>query len=116
MPAGKAAAAAAKAAVKEVSKAATTKPTKVVALAKLQPVSSTLKNFLGGVSETNRAESVKQLWSYIKTHRLQDPADGKQIICDEKLKLVLGKDRVTFTEIPGLLNSHFPPKETKKKS
>lgn len=113
MPPGKAVAtkvanAAAKAATKAAATATETKAPK------LSPVSPTLKAFLGGVGETTRANTVKQLWVYIKSHGLQNPDDGKEVICDDTLKLVLGKDKVGFTEIPGLLAPHFPKKEDKK--
>ncbi|CAM6085167.1 unnamed protein product [Calypogeia fissa] len=99
--------------------AKTTKPAKptepkVKAPPKLFPVSPTLRNFLGGVAEISRPDTVKQLWVYIREHQLQDPADKKKINCDEKLKTVLGKDRVNFLEIPALISPHFPKKEVKK--
>ncbi|CAM6091381.1 unnamed protein product [Calypogeia fissa] len=99
--------------------AKTTKPAKptdpkVKAPPKLFPVSPTLRNFLGGVAEISRPDTVKQLWVYIREHQLQDPADKKKINCDEKLKTVLGKDQVNFLEIPALISPHFPKKEVKK--
>lgn len=40
---------------------------------------------------------------------LQNPQNKREILCDEKLKPVLGgKDKVGFTEIAKLLSEHFP--------
>ena len=39
---------------------------------------------------------------------LQNPANKKEIFCDEKLKTIFeGKDKVGFTEIAKLLSNHF---------
>ncbi|XP_059289046.1 uncharacterized protein LOC132042541 [Lycium ferocissimum] len=45
---------------------------------------------------------------YIKTNNLQNPANKKEINCDDKLKTIFaGKDKVGFLEIAKLLSSHF---------
>jgi chromatin remodeling complex protein RSC6 len=77
------------------------------ALTRVFAVSPALKKFLG-VTEISRPETMKRIWSYIKGHQLQNPQNRKEIICDEKLKAVLGKDIVGFTELAGLLSAHFP--------
>ncbi|KAH9572737.1 hypothetical protein CY35_02G167400 [Sphagnum magellanicum] len=77
------------------------------ALTRVSAVSPALKKFLG-VTEISRPETMKRIWSYIKGHQLQNPQNRKEIICDEKLKAVLGKDIVGFTEVAGLLSAHFP--------
>jgi chromatin remodeling complex protein RSC6 len=39
---------------------------------------------------------------------IQDPADKKVIVCDEKLKVLFaGRERVGFLEVAKLLNPHF---------
>ncbi|XP_057788170.1 protein TRI1-like [Salvia miltiorrhiza] len=71
-------------------------------------VSPDMQAFLGGATEIPRTQVLKEIWAYIKQHNLQDPADKKVIVCDEKLKKIFGgKDRVGFLEIAGLLNPHF---------
>ncbi|KAL3843872.1 hypothetical protein ACJIZ3_001275 [Penstemon smallii] len=71
-------------------------------------VSPEMQAFLGGVLEIPRTQALKEIWAYIKQHNLQDPADKKVIVCDEKLKQIFGgRDRVGFLEIAGLLNPHF---------
>ncbi|KAI8988149.1 SWIB/MDM2 domain-containing protein, partial [Mycotypha africana] len=57
----------------------------------LSPLLSTL---MGGEKQLPRPEIVKRLWNYIKTNQLQDPADRRFILCDEKLKQLFQKDRV----------------------
>ncbi|KAF3447562.1 hypothetical protein FNV43_RR12749 [Rhamnella rubrinervis] len=70
-------------------------------------VSPALGGFLG-VSETSRANAVKQIWAHIKLHNLQNPEDRREINCDDKLKAIFdGKDRVNFLEIGKLLSRHF---------
>ncbi|XP_061997978.1 upstream activation factor subunit spp27 [Rosa rugosa] len=72
------------------------------------PISPALGSFLGGAPESSRAEAVKQIWSHIKLHNLQNPANKREIICDDKLKeLFEGKEKVNFLEIGKLLSRHF---------
>ncbi|KAH6789854.1 SWIB/MDM2 domain superfamily protein [Perilla frutescens var. frutescens] len=71
-------------------------------------VSPEMQAFIGGAPEIPRTQALKEIWAHIKKHDLQDPADKKVIICDEKLKKIFGgKDRVGFLEIAGLISPHF---------
>ncbi|GKU96034.1 hypothetical protein SLEP1_g9314 [Rubroshorea leprosula] len=71
------------------------------------PVSPQLGSFLGA-SEASRADAVKKIWEYIKLHNLQNPANKREICCDEKLKTIFeGKDKVGFLEMNKLLSQHF---------
>ncbi|KAL3814293.1 hypothetical protein ACJIZ3_015561 [Penstemon smallii] len=71
-------------------------------------VSPEMQAFLGGVPEIARTQALKEIWAYIKQHSLQDPADKKVIVCDEKLKKIFGgRERVGFLEIAGLISPHF---------
>ena len=54
-----------------------------------------------------RGEVVSKVWEYIKGHKLQDPKDGRQILADDKLKKVFGKDKVTMFEMNKLLAQHL---------
>ena len=47
------------------------------------------------------------MWAYIKTHKLQNPDDGREIFADDKLKKVFGKDRVTMFEMNKHLAQHL---------
>jgi len=46
------------------------------------------------ISQLSRPQVVKKIWEYIKANDLQDPADKRQIRCDEKLQSVFKTVRV----------------------
>ncbi|KAK1614479.1 hypothetical protein QYE76_019996 [Lolium multiflorum] len=72
------------------------------------PVSEALSKFPGGGPEISRAGAIKIVWAYIKGQGLQNPANKREILCDEKLKnLFAGRDKIGMMEITGLLNPHF---------
>ena len=54
-----------------------------------------------------RTEVVKQLWVYIKKHNLQNPQNKRNIIADDKLKPIFGKDEVTMFEMTKLVSAHL---------
>jgi len=54
-----------------------------------------------------RTEVVKQLWVYIKKHDLQNPANKRNILADDKLKPIFGKDEVTMFEMTKLVSAHL---------
>ena len=54
-----------------------------------------------------RPEVVSKVWDYIKTHNLQDPANKREIMADEKLQAVFGKERVTMFEMNKHLAQHL---------
>jgi chromatin remodeling complex protein RSC6 len=55
-----------------------------------------------------RSEVVKKIWVYIKKHELQDPANKRDIIADEKLKKVFdGKAKVNMFEMTKLVSKHL---------
>jgi chromatin remodeling complex protein RSC6 len=54
-----------------------------------------------------RTAVTKALWDYIKAHNLQNPANKRNILCDDKLKAVMGKDEVTMFEMTGLVGKHL---------
>jgi upstream activation factor subunit UAF30 len=60
-----------------------------------------------GASTLNRAEVVSKVWEYIKKHDLQNPANRREILADEKLKRVLKSDKVTMFEMTKLLSEHM---------
>ncbi|KAH9739604.1 SWIB domain-containing protein [Citrus sinensis] len=71
------------------------------------PVSAQLSKFLGA-NEASRSDAVKKIWQYIRQHDLQNPANKREIRCDDKLKTIFnGKDSVGFLEIAKLLSQHF---------
>ena len=54
-----------------------------------------------------RAEVVSKVWDYIKTNQLQDPQNKREIVADEKLQAVFGKNRVTMFEMNKHLAQHL---------
>jgi len=58
----------------------------------------------------SRPQTVKRIWAYVKERDLQDPADRRQIRCDEGLKRVFGCERVhmftmvSFSSFLGVLS------------
>ena len=54
-----------------------------------------------------RTEVVKQLWVYIKAHKLQDDNNKRNINADAKLEAVFGKKQVTMFEMAGLIGKHL---------
>ena len=54
-----------------------------------------------------RAEVVSRVWAYIKAQGLQNPEDRREIVADEKLRPVFGKDRVTMFEMNKYLAQHL---------
>ncbi len=60
-----------------------------------------------GAGPLPRTEVVKKLWEYIKKHDLQNPANKRNILADEKLRVVFGKDEVTMFEMTKLVSAHL---------
>ncbi|WP_157269127.1 SWIB/MDM2 domain-containing protein [Azohydromonas aeria] len=60
-----------------------------------------------GAEPLPRTEVTKRLWDYIKQHNLQNPANKRNILCDDALKAVMGKDEVTMFEMTGLVGKHL---------
>jgi chromatin remodeling complex protein RSC6 len=55
-----------------------------------------------------RTEVVKKLWEYIKKNNLQNPANKRNILADEKLKAIFGgKAEVTMFEMTKLVSAHM---------
>lgn len=61
-----------------------------------------------GKGPMSRGEVVKKLWEYIKKHDLQNPANKRNILADDKLKVVFGgKAEVTMFEMTKLVSAHL---------
>lgn len=55
-----------------------------------------------------RGEVVKKMWDYIKKHDLQNPANKRNILADDKLKAIFGgKGEVTMFEMTKLVSAHM---------
>jgi upstream activation factor subunit UAF30 len=57
--------------------------------------SSTLAKFIGQ-PVLGRTQVVKRIWAYVKEQGLQDPKDGRIILCDDVLAPFLGKQTTAF--------------------
>ena len=61
-----------------------------------------------GSGKLARGEVVKKVWDYIKANNLQNPANKREIIADDKLKPVFGGlDKVTMFEMNKHLAGHL---------
>jgi len=61
-----------------------------------------------GKGPMSRGEVVKQIWVYIKKHDLQNPANKRNILADDKLKTLFGgKGEVTMFEMTKLVSAHL---------
>ena len=88
---------------KPAAKAAGTKPN---ALQKpLQP-SKELAVIVGS-SPLPRGEVVSKMWDYIKKNNLQNPENKREILADDKLQPIFGKNKVTMFEMNKHLAQHL---------
>jgi chromatin remodeling complex protein RSC6 len=61
-----------------------------------------------GAGEVSRGEAVKKIWDYIKKHNLQNPANKREIIADDKLKPVFdGHAKLSMFEMNKHLAKHL---------
>ncbi|ACG78792.1 SWIB-domain-containing protein implicated in chromatin remodeling [Phenylobacterium zucineum HLK1] len=61
-----------------------------------------------GAGQLSRGETVSRVWDYIKTNRLQNPQNKREIVADAKLKPIFGgKDRVSMFEMSKHLSGHL---------
>ncbi|MGI8611392.1 MAG: SWIB/MDM2 domain-containing protein [Sphingomicrobium sp.] len=54
-----------------------------------------------------RTEVVRKMWSYIKKNKLQNPKNKREILADEKLRPIFGKDRASMFEMNKHLSRHL---------
>ncbi|MCW6506759.1 SWIB/MDM2 domain-containing protein [Lichenifustis flavocetrariae] len=95
-------------AAKSPAKAAAVPPAKKVnaALAKPLKPSNELAAVVGK-DPLPRTEVVSKVWEYIRNHNLQNPENKREILADDKLKAVFGKDKVTMFEMNKLFSAHL---------
>jgi chromatin remodeling complex protein RSC6 len=61
-----------------------------------------------GAGQVTRGDVVSKIWVYIKKHNLQNPANKREILADDKLKPVFGgKDKVSMFEMNKHLANHL---------
>ncbi|XP_047973552.1 uncharacterized protein LOC125216001 isoform X1 [Salvia hispanica] len=67
-------------------------------------ISEALASFFGTEErEMSQAEVLRQMWEYIKAHQLEDPLNSTAILCDEKLRELLGCESISALEVPEML-------------
>src|SRR5438270_5818119 len=54
-----------------------------------------------------RGAVVSKVWEYIKAHGLQNPENRREILADDTLRKVFGKDKVTMFEMNKHLAQHL---------
>ena len=85
-------------------------------------ISTELANFLGKEKGTEMARTsvTREINSYIREHKLQDPKNGRIILADAKLRKLLklkDKDELTYFNLQRYMSPHFAkakPKEVAK--
>src|SRR3954467_5562427 len=60
-----------------------------------------------GSASLPRTEVVSKIWDYIRSHNLQNPENRREILADDKLQKVFGKDKVTMFEMNKHLAQHL---------
>ena len=60
-----------------------------------------------GKQQMTRAEVVSGMWDYIKKNDLQNPENRREIMADDKLRPIFGKDKVTMFEMNKLISPHL---------
>lgn len=92
-----------------VAQAAGKKSTKRRMPAVLRPVvpSSELLQFNVEDKAQPRAEILRRVNSYVKENNLQDPSNRRIILCNNKLKTLLGVDTCTHFEINGFISPYI---------
>jgi upstream activation factor subunit UAF30 len=54
-----------------------------------------------------RGQVVSKMWEYIRSHDLQNPDNRREILADDKLRRVFGKDKVSMFEMNKHLAGHL---------
>jgi chromatin remodeling complex protein RSC6 len=54
-----------------------------------------------------RSQVVSKMWDYIRSNNLQNPENKREILADDVLKKVFGKDKVTMFEMNKHLSNHL---------
>ena len=60
-----------------------------------------------GSAALPRSEVVSKMWDYIKKNNLQNPENKREILADDKLKKIFGKDKCSMFEMNKHLAAHL---------
>jgi chromatin remodeling complex protein RSC6 len=59
-----------------------------------------------GSAPLPRSQVVSKIWDHIKKNNLQDPKNKREIVADDKLRAIFGKDRVSMFEMNKHISRH----------
>ena len=79
---------------------------KVNALQKPLQLSEELAAVIGS-GPLPRGQVASKIWEYIRSHNLQNPENRREIVADDQLRRVFGKDKVTMFEMSKHLAAHL---------
>ena len=101
-----------KAALKQKSKSRKSGNRAPSGFVKPTKISLELANFLGKPkgSEMARTEVTREINTYIRSHKLQDPSNGRRILADSKLRKLLKlkkDDELTYFNLQRYMSPHF---------
>jgi chromatin remodeling complex protein RSC6 len=60
-----------------------------------------------GSAPLPRSQVVSKVWDHIRRNNLQNPANKREILADDKLKKIFGKDRCSMFEMNKHLSRHL---------
>ncbi|KAG8737950.1 hypothetical protein FRC10_007464 [Ceratobasidium sp. 414] len=66
-------------------------------------LSSAMAEFTG-TSALSRPQIVKKMWDHIKANNLQNPADKREILCDDAMQRVFGVNRINMFQMNKLIS------------
>ena len=59
-----------------------------------------------GNDKLPRSQVISKVWDHIKKNNLQNPENRREILADDKLKKVFGKDKVSMFEMNKHISAH----------
>lgn len=59
-----------------------------------------------GSDKLPRSQVISKVWDHIKKNNLQNPANKREIVADDKLKKIFGKDRCSMFEMNKHISKH----------
>ncbi|HEU0043672.1 SWIB/MDM2 domain-containing protein [Sphingomonas sp.] len=59
-----------------------------------------------GNDKLPRSQVISKMWDYIKSNNLQNPENKREILADDKLKKVFGKDKCSMFEMNKHIAAH----------
>ncbi|MGQ0559993.1 MAG: SWIB/MDM2 domain-containing protein [Sphingosinicella sp.] len=60
-----------------------------------------------GSDPISRSQIVSKVWDHIRKNNLQNPGNKREIVADDKLRAVFGKDRVSMFEMNKHISRHL---------